>query len=154
MIRRRRRKRDETVEMQMGPMIDMVFLLLVFFLVSAKPIKEESDIQIALPGKQEQSEALDMPDEQRIMINADGTVVLNDLVLAEANDRVMAELIVTMKRFKESADANKAKALVTLAPEETVPHQRVVDVLNACAAAEIKGITFDTQSATGGGGGF
>ena len=34
-----RRKDTQTVEMQMGPMIDMVFLLLVFFMVSAKPIK-------------------------------------------------------------------------------------------------------------------
>ena len=80
MVRRRRRKRDDAVEMQMGPMIDMVFLLLVFFMVSAKPVKEESDIQIALPGKQEQSEAVDIPDEQRIIINADGSVILNDMV--------------------------------------------------------------------------
>ncbi|MDF1751679.1 MAG: biopolymer transporter ExbD [Verrucomicrobiales bacterium] len=151
MIRRRRRKRDDTVEMQMGPMIDMVFLLLVFFMVSAKPVKEESDIQIALPGKQEQSEAVDIPDEQRILINTDGTVVLNDMVLAAAGDSAMKDLVVTMKRFKESSEANKSKALVTIAPEENVPHQRVVDVLNACAAAEIKGVTFDTQSATGGG---
>lgn len=135
----------------MGPMIDMVFLLLVFFMVSAKPVKEESDIQIALPGKQEQSEAVDIPDEQRILINTDGTVVLNDMVLAAAGDSAMKDLVVTMKRFKESSEANKSKALVTIAPEENVPHQRVVDVLNACAAAEIKGVTFDTQSATGGG---
>ncbi len=138
----------------MGPMIDMVFLLLVFFMVSAKPVKEESDIQIALPGKQEQSESLEMPDEQRIIITAEGSVVLNDLTLAEPNDRKLPELIVTMKRFKEAADANKTKALVTLAPYETVPHQRVVDVLNACAIAEIKGVTFDTQSATGEGDDF
>ena len=138
----------------MGPMIDMVFLLLVFFMVSAKPVKEESDIQIALPGKQEQSEAIDMPDEQRILITADGSVILNDMVLAAAGDQTMTDLIVTMKRFKESADANKSKALVTLAPEEIVPHQRVVDVLNACAAAQIKGVTFDTQSATGAGDDF
>ena len=154
MQRRRRRKRDETVEMQMGPMIDMVFLLLVFFMVSAKPVKEESDIQIALPGKQEQSEALDMPDEQRIIINADGSVSLNDMVLATPQDRKMGEFVVTMKRFKESADANKSKALVTLAPVESVPHQRVVDVLNACAIAEVTGVTFDTQSAGGGGDDF
>jgi biopolymer transport protein ExbD len=150
MTRRRKRKSDDIVEMQMGPMIDMVFLLLVFFMVSAKPVKEESDIQIALPGKQEQSESLEMPDEQRIIISADGAVILNDLTLAEPNDRKLPELIVTMKRFKEAADANKVKAMVTLAPSETVPHQRVVDVLNACAVAEIKGVTFDTQSATGG----
>ncbi|MFM8365714.1 MAG: ExbD/TolR family protein, partial [Verrucomicrobiota bacterium] len=41
------RKKDvAAVEMQMGPMIDMVFLLLFFFMVSAKPIKQESDVNI------------------------------------------------------------------------------------------------------------
>ena len=43
--------------MQMGPMIDMVFLLLVFFMVSAKPITPESDIPIGLPGQVAQEEA-------------------------------------------------------------------------------------------------
>ncbi len=138
----------------MGPMIDMVFLLLVFFMVTAKPIKEESDIQIALPGKVEQSESVEMPDEQRIIIRPDGTVELNDMVLAAASDRTMGEFVITMKRFKEAAEANKAKALVTLAPAENVPHQRVVDVLNACALAEIKGVTFDIGSATGEGDAF
>ena len=36
--------------MQMGPMIDMVFLLLVFFMVTAKPIKQESHMSLGLPG--------------------------------------------------------------------------------------------------------
>ena len=43
----KRRKREQpSVEMQMGPMIDMVFLLLVFFMVTAKPIKPEADINL------------------------------------------------------------------------------------------------------------
>lgn len=156
MARRRRRKKRqaEEVEMQMGPMIDMVFLLLVFFMVSAKPIKEESDINIGLPGKVEQSEALDIPDEQRVIIVADGTVVLNDLPLGVPSDSKLQELVNVLTRFKESADANRTKALVTVAPEPTVPHQRVVDVLNACATAEIRGITFDTATAGGGGDDF
>ncbi len=135
--------------MQMGPMIDMVFLLLVFFMVSAKPIKEESDIDIGLPGKVEQSEALDIPDEQRILIQSDGSVVLNDLVLGAPADQALPELVTTLTRFKEAADANRNKAIVTLAPHSSVPHQRVVDVLNACAIAEIRGVTFDTGAPGG-----
>jgi len=73
-----RRKDVQTVEMQMGPMIDMVFLLLVFFMVTAKPIKPESDIDIGLPGTVAQEESVDIPDEQRIAILGDGQVILND----------------------------------------------------------------------------
>jgi biopolymer transport protein ExbD len=147
---RRRKRQHEEVEMQMGPMIDMVFLLLVFFMVSAKPVKEESDIQIGLPGKVEQTEAVELPDEQRIHIAADGSVVLNDVTLGAPGDRTLRELERTLVRFKEAADANLTKALVTLVPEESVPHQRVVDVLNVCALAEIRGVTFDTSSSGGG----
>lgn len=153
-MRRRRKRQHEEVEMQMGPMIDMVFLLLVFFMVSARPVKEESEIQIGLPGTVEQSEAVDIPDEQRIVIQRGGEVILNDLTLATPGDARMPELVVTLSRFKEAAAANQVKALVTLAPESSVPHQRVVDVLNACAVAGIQGVTFDTSKAEGGGDGF
>ncbi len=135
--------------MQMGPMIDMVFLLLVFFMVSAKPVKEESDIQIGLPGKVEQSETIEMPDEQRIIIAADGSVILNELPLGAPGDRKLRELEKTLTRFRESSEANRTKALVTLVPDAAVGHQRVVDVLNTCAVAKIRGVTFDTAAATG-----
>ena len=62
----------------MGPMIDMVFLLLVFFMVSAKPIKPESDIPMGLPGEVSQEEAVDIPDEARVIIEPGGQVVLNE----------------------------------------------------------------------------
>lgn len=134
--------------MQMGPMIDMVFLLLVFFMVTAKPIKEESDINIGLPGKVEQSEAIDMPDEVRIQIRNGGQVILNDMNFDTPQSRELPQLVGVLKRLQESAEANKSKALVTLAPEPAVRHQRIVDVLNACAMAKIKGVTFDSAKAT------
>ena len=129
------------VEMQMGPMIDMVFLLLVFFMVSAKPITPESDIPIGLPGQVAQEEAVDIPDEARILIREDGQVVLNEQTLDPPNARQLPELVAVLKRFKESADNAKSDALVTLAPHDAVPHQRLVDVLNACAEAKITGVT-------------
>ena len=141
-----RRRDQQLVEMQMGPMIDMVFLLLVFFMVTAKPIKQESDISLGLPGTVAQEEALDLPDEQRIRIQDDGSIMLNDSLLGAPADEKLGELVATLKRFKESADANKSEALVTLDAADGTNHQRIVDVLNACARADITGVTF-TDSA-------
>ena len=143
---RRRKHADPPVEMQMGPMIDMVFLLLVFFMVTSKPIKQESDINLGLPGAVAQEEAVDIPDEQRIDIQPNGTVVLNELEVGSSPDIDLPKLVTTLTRFKESADAAQSKALVTLNPHDTVPHQRVVDVLNACAKAGISGVTFADPS--------
>jgi biopolymer transport protein ExbD len=139
----RLRKKDvQTVEMQMGPMIDMVFLLLVFFMVSAKPVKQESDINIGLPGTVAQEEALEIPDEQRIQIQPNGQVVLNDQPMDSPASAEMPALLSTLKRFKESADSNKTEALITIDADDAANHERIVQVLNACAQAKITGVTF------------
>ncbi len=130
----------------MGPMIDMVFLLLVFFMVTAKPIKQESDISLGLPGTVAAEEAVDLPDEQRIRIEDDGSVVLNDSVLAPAADTNLKELVAILQRFKESSEANQSEALVTLDAADGTNHQRIVDVLNACARADITGVTFSDSA--------
>jgi len=137
-----RRKDVQTVEMQMGPMIDMVFLLLVFFMVSAKPVKQESDINIGLPGTVAQEEALDIPDEQRIQIQPNGQILLNDQPMDSPQSAELPTLLGTLKRFKESADSNKTEALITIDADDAANHQRIVQVLNACAQAKITGVTF------------
>ncbi len=127
-------------------MIDMVFLLLVFFMVTAKPIKQESDVSLGLPGTVAAEEAVDLPDEQRIRIEDDGSIVLNDSVLASAADTNLKELVAILRRFKESSEANKSEALVTLDAADGTNHQRIVDVLNACARADITGVTFSDSA--------
>lgn len=139
---RLRRKDVQVVEMQMGPMIDMVFLLLVFFMVTARPVKQESDLNIGLPGTVAQEETLDIPDEQRIIIRADGQIFLNDQAMDSPKADALPALLATLKRFKETADANKTEPLITIAADDEATHQRIVTVLNTCAQAEITGITF------------
>jgi len=140
------RRERQTIEIQMGPMIDMVFLLLVFFMVTAKPVKQESDVNIGLPGTVEQEETLEIPDEQRIVIRADGQVLLNELPLDAPNDTQLPALVGTLMRFKQASDANKSEALVTIEADDNAQHQRIVDVLNACAKAGITGVTFADAS--------
>ncbi|MFM8459233.1 MAG: ExbD/TolR family protein [Chthoniobacterales bacterium] len=142
-----RRRDQQLVEMQMGPMIDMVFLLLVFFMVTAKPVKQESDISLGLPGTVSAEKTVELPDEQRIRIEDDGSIVLNDSVIGPPADSALTGLVATLKRFKESADANKADALVTLDASDGTNQQRIVDVLNACAKADISGVTFSDSAA-------
>ncbi len=145
-MQRHTRRDYRLVEMQMGPMIDIVFLLLVFFMVTAKPVKQESDVSMALPGIAELDQPLDIPDETRILIQPTGQVVLNELPLDSPDDRDMPALLKTLLRFRQSAEANKVKPLVTVDADNAAAHQRVVDVLNTCARAGITGVTFATDS--------
>ncbi|NLB66549.1 MAG: biopolymer transporter ExbD [Lentisphaerae bacterium] len=137
-----KRQDDPKAEVAMTPLIDCVFLLLVFFMVSTTFNKQEADISFALPGTAEQSDSVEIPDEQIIQITAGGNVFLNDLEYDRPNDPDMPELVKTLILFRQTAEANKVPAMITIAPEDDVKHQRVVDVLNACTAAKIVNVTF------------
>jgi biopolymer transport protein ExbD len=136
-----RRPLDD-VEISMSPMIDMVFLLLIFFLVSSKPLKPEADLGMKLPGTVAQEEAIDIPDEQRIKILATGQILLNDMPIDTPESKDLPQLLTTLTRFKLACIANKSEALVTLDPEDDVLHQRIADVMNVCAKANLDGVTF------------
>lgn len=144
-------KRSDAVTMKvdMTPMIDCVFLLLIFFMVTTTLHRQEADISFALPGVADQSESVEIPDEQIIEIYEDGRVLLNDLEYDSPDDPEMPELVDTLLRFKATADANKVEAMITIAPAGLVKHQRVVDVLNACAAAKISNVTFAMEEEEG-----
>ena len=137
-----RRVEQPQIELQIAPMIDVCFLLLFFYIVTSKPIKPEGDLSMTLPGTVSQEEVLDIPDEQRIEIKANGQIVLNDQPIDGPTDREMPSLLLTLKRYRESCEANNSQALVTLAPEDDALHQRIADVMNVCAKAEIHGVTF------------
>ena len=139
-------KDDVKAAVDMTPMIDCVFLLLVFFMVSTTFNKQEADISFALPGTAEQSDSVEIPDEQIIQITENGNVFLNDLEYDAPTDPNMPELIKTLILFRQTAEANKVPAMVTIAPEDNVKQQRVVDVLNACTAAKIANVTFAVGS--------
>ena len=146
---RRAKRNEEPVDMPMGPMIDMVFLLLVFFMVTAKPIKQESDLGFGLPGAVAQEESVDIPDEQRIIIRTDLQVVLNDLEFDNPDSAELPELFATLERFRKASELSGSKAMLTIAPARDVPHQRVVDVLNVCGRAQLTNVTFSSFSGGG-----
>ena len=123
-------------------MIDVCFLLLFFYLLTSKPVKPEADLRMTLPGTVAQEETLDLPDEQRLEIKATGQIVLNDMEVDAPADIALPQLRAILLRYKESCDANKSEALVTLDPEDDAIHQRIADVMNACARAGITGVTF------------
>lgn len=133
-------KDDE--EIQMSSMIDIVFLLLIYFIVTTTLIRTEADLGIQLPGMVVQSKEVKMPDEQIIEIDDRGVVFLNGRAFDSPDKREMPELASTLVRFRQAAAAAKTPAMVTIQASEDSVHQRVVDVMNACAAAEIKNVSF------------
>lgn len=129
----------------MTPMIDCVFLLLIFFMVTSTFNRQEADISFSLPGTAAQEDSVEIPDEQIIEIAGTGQVLLNDLEYDSSGASEMPELVDTLRRFRQTAEANRSSAMVTIAPADDVKQQRVVDVLNACAQALISNVTFAVE---------
>jgi len=137
-----RRVEHPQIELQIAPMIDVCFLLLFFYILTSKPVKQEADVNMTLPGTVAQDQALDIPDEQRVSISGNGQIVLNDQPMDSPQSKDLPAFLATLKRFKESCNANKTEAMVTVDVADEATHQRIVDVLNICALADINGVTF------------
>ena len=123
---------------QIAPMIDVVFVVLVFFMSLTATVKIEAELNSKLPGTAASSAAVDFPDEQTISVDPSGQVLLND-------DPDMPKLTDTLKRLKQNADAAKTTLLVTIASAPKAPYFRTIDVLNALAAAAIDNVTFTVE---------
>lgn len=137
-----KKKPEEKVPIPIAPMIDCVFLLLIYFMVSSTIQKQEADISFQLPGVVEQDEPVEMPDEQIIEINNEGQVVVNDYAYDTPQSTRFLELAAMLSRFKEASDANQVEALVTIAPADGATHQTIVKVMDAVSMAGIEGVNF------------
>jgi len=133
---------NEKVGLQIAPLIDCVFLLLIYFMVSSSLKRSEADLGLSLPGQVKQAESISMPDEQIIEVRADGVIVFNDRQYADPSKADIPELEQTLLRYREASLLVDAQPLITIAADKESVHGRVVDVLNACAGAGIKNVTF------------
>jgi biopolymer transport protein ExbD len=142
---RARIHQPENLQFQIAPMVDIIFILILFFMVSAGSIKVENEMSIRLPGTVQQTQTLTMIDEQIIQIQENGQVVLNDQPYDGPGEKELPQLLMTLKRFREMSDAAKTPALITVMSAPNTKYERVIDVLNVCTAAKISDVTFTTS---------
>ncbi len=127
---------------QIAPMIDVVFVVLVFFMSLTAAIKVEAELNTKLPGSATTTTAVEFPDEQTISIDSTGQVLLNDAPFDAPNDSAMPTLTDTLKRLKQNSTNANTVLLITISSEPKAPYFRTIDVLNALAAAAIDNVTF------------
>ena len=127
---------------QIAPMIDVVFVIMLFFMVMAGAVKVENELNTQLPGTAETSGATEFVDEQIITISDSGEVSLNDEPFDSPESRDLPQLKGTLLRLKQNADTAKAPSVVTIISDEQAKYSRTVDVLDALAVAKIDNVTF------------
>ena len=146
--RRHRRKANAEVNLgfQIAPMIDVVFVILLFFIVQASDIQVENAHVTKLPGTVELKEGIVTPDEIAVRVEDDGQVYLNDDPLDTPEAKMLPEFASNLNQLRESSDASKTEVLVTIYANDLARYERVVDVLDALSRAKISNVSFQAGS--------
>lgn len=121
-------------------MIDVVFLLLIYFMFL--PLQQEADIGIRLPSNTPPAEDLELPSEHIVEIFPNGLVLLNGAPTDGIDSREMNSLASTLTRLRMSSDRAGIDTVVKIQADPDSPHRRSIDVLNACAKADITKVSF------------
>src|SRR5437867_8799052 len=111
--RKRKSHYDAELGFQIAPMIDVVFVIMLFFMVMAGAVKVEREINTKLPGTAETSGPTEFVDEVVINISESGEVMLNDEPMDSAGSKEIPQLRGTLLRAKQSSDAAKSQLMVT-----------------------------------------
>jgi biopolymer transport protein ExbD len=129
---------------QIAPMIDVVFVIMLFFMVMAGAVKVERELKTTLPGLAPAVPTSEPqpPDEILVTVEETGIVTLNEEEFDTPESKALPNFTGTMMRLKQEADNRNAKVLVTIQAEEQARYERVIDVLNAMAKAKITNVTF------------
>ncbi|MEO7097987.1 MAG: biopolymer transporter ExbD [Luteolibacter sp.] len=147
-MKHKKRGRQEPDQIHLGfqiaPMIDVVFVIMLFFMVMAGAVQVEHELNLKLPGTiPNNGQPPEAIEETQIRVLDNGDVTLNDDPMGDASDVKLAKLAQTMILLSQSAEAAKSKIVVTIMADEMAPYQRVINVLNALSIAKVKNVTFE-----------
>lgn len=128
---------DGDMGFQIAPMVDVVFVLLLFFMASAGAQIVEKELTINLPSGASSNSTAITP--ILIDIAPNGEVSMNNQSYGLAPDRNLTAL---REFLAKSVEDFEGKDPVIIRPAMDARQERIVDVLNACAAAGVKNLTF------------
>lgn len=132
---------NKKAELQIAPLIDVVFLLLIYFMVTSSLVKKEADLSFMLPAAANPQEAVTLPIEVVIEISDVGDVTMNGMVFGQ-DSRNLNDLAGQLRALKQAADSSGSQFIVTIMPDDRALQSRIVNVMDACAAAHVKNMSF------------
>ena len=133
-LRRQKRHKDE---INITPLIDVVFLLLIFFMVSTT-FTRETRLSVELPEAQGESPDTELPKRIDVVVDRDGSYAVNDRMLVNRKiETIMAAL--------EQVAASDMTMPITLIADAEAPHGAVVQVMDAAGRLGFRHLNFATQ---------
>ncbi len=131
---------DGDVGFQIAPMVDVVFVLLLFFMASAGSQIIPKELTINLPSGRQNPNPTAPLNTIIIDIFPDGKVQVNNKVYDDPTSKDLPEL---KGWLKDTINKFGDKDPVIIRPDPKTKQERIVDVLNAAVAANVTKLTFN-----------
>lgn len=119
---------------QIAPMVDILLVLLCFFIVTWSFARKEMELDVKVPSAQNAKESNPVLNQTVLNIKADGSVVWNRKAVSEKE---------LLKKLKELSELFPDYAIIVRG-DERVPFRFVANVLDICREANIWNVAFAT----------
>ena len=131
----RRNSRSRAASVQMASLMDVIFLLLCFFVTSSVFSQWETEISIALPTAKSSTVPGRMPGEIILNVAADGNVTVNGQKLS------LAEVTERLTRIAKLYPGQP----VVIRADKTTKYEALVSVIDACRTADVWNFSLATK---------
>lgn len=129
-----RTRRRSSPEINLTSLIDVVFLLLLFFMVSAT-FEKFGRIQVELPQAQPNAEQSEQDDRITVAVDTEGQFFVNDRELVNTD-------VETVKRALVSVAGERRDLRIVISADGRAPHQAVITVMDAASQLGLARVAF------------
>ena len=119
---------------QLAPLVDVLLLLLIFFLMTWNAARNENELDVKIPKASAAKEKSAPIGDVVVNVKADGNVVVNRRTM---NGAELTELLKNLVQLN-------AEQAVVIRGDETGAYKNVVGVLNICSGAGVTNVAFAT----------
>ena len=131
----RKNKRSQAPAVQMASLMDVVFLLLCFFVTSSVFSQWETEVAITLPTAKSATIPGRMPGEIILNLNADGKVSVNGHALS------LEEVTKRLTRIAENFPGQP----VVIRADKTCSYETLMSLIDACRTANVWNFSLATE---------
>jgi biopolymer transport protein ExbD len=131
----RTRSEPYVLGFQIAPMVDILLVLLCFFIVTWSFARKENELDVKVPSAQNSKETQSVLNQTVLNVKADGSVVWN---------RKTIPLPELMDKLKDLSSIYPDYAIIVRG-DERVPFRFIAAVLDTCRAANIWNVAFATS---------
>ena len=119
---------------QLAPLVDVLLLLLIFFLMTWNAARNENELDVKVPKASAAKEKMAPIGDVIVNVKADGNVVVNRRTLSGSDLTQLLKGLVQLN----------ADQAVVIRGDEAGAYKNIVNVLNICSEAGVTNVAFAT----------